>query len=707
MTYRLGVDIGGTFTDFALLEPASGRVAILKRLTTPEAPERAVLEGAAELLAREGVPLTEVSTLAHGTTLITNATIERRGAVTGMLVTRGFRDVVDIGVEQRYDLFDLRLDYTRPLVPRRLRVELAERILYDGRIERALDLDEVHGAVAGLIERFEIEALAICLLHAYANSSHEQQIKTLIEEQFPQLHLSCSGEVSPFMREYERWSTTIVNAYTQPMAERYLERLETGLRDTGFDGNLLIMTSSGGIATTETARRFPVRLIESGPAAGALMCAFQSELLGHPQVLSFDMGGTTTKGALIRDHAPLRRDDVEVARAHEFKKGSGLPLKIPAIDMIEIGSGGGSIAEADQRGVIRVGPRSAGANPGPASYRLGGEEATLTDANLVLGYLDPAFFLGGEMRLAPDNANGAIEEKVAGPLGLESVRAAWGIHETTNEDVARAFRVHAAERGFDYRASAMIAFGGSGPAHALRIARKLKVPRVIFPAGAGVMSAFGLLVSPLSFELVRSDTVFLDDITALEFEQRFRPLTETACEHLRQAGVSDGDIRVSRRLDMRYRGQGHEIEVAVPQSGNGNDDGPLARLPALFAERYREIFSLSFLEQPLEIVNWKLEAAGPRPEMGPRGYRLAEVASHAPEAAIKGTRRAYFPERGDFVDCPVYDRYAMRPGMSFPGPALVEERESTCVVGTGDRATVDDDDNLVAELGENQEGNDG
>ena len=435
------------------------------------------------------------------------------------------------------------------------------------------------------------------------------------------------------------------------------------------------------------------------------MCAFHSELLGLPQVLSFDMGGTTTKGALIRDYAALRRDDVEVARAHEFKKGSGLPLKIPAIDMIEIGSGGGSIAEADQRGLIRVGPRSAGANPGPASYCLGGNEATLTDANLMLGYLDPEFFLGGEMRLAPENANSAIEEKVAGPLGLTSVRAAWGIHETTNEDVARAFRVHAAERGFDYRASAMIAFGGSGPVHALRIARKLKVPRVIFPAGAGVMSAFGLLVSPLSFELIQSDNVFLDDITALDFEERFRPLLETASEYLRQAGVHDGDIRVSRRLDMRYQGQGHEIEVTVPQ--NGNDDRLLARLPTLFAERYREIFSLSFLEQPLEIVNWKLEVAGPRPEMGPRGYRLTKVSSHPREPAGKGMRRAYFPECGDFVDCPVYDRYAMRPGMSLQGPALVEERESTCVIGTGDRARVDGDDNLVVELGENREKNDG
>jgi N-methylhydantoinase A len=635
----------------------------------------------------------------HGTTLITNATIERRGAVTGFLVTKGFRDVLDIGKEQRYDLFDLRIRFPDPLVPRPLRREIEERIQFDGTVETPLDDDEVRRAVKDLIERHGIEALAVGLLHSYANPAHERQIQRLVAREFPSLRLSISSDICPFMREFERWTTTIVNAYTQPMVDRYLAALESGLAERGFRGKFYIMTSNGGVTTPATARRFPVRLIESGPAAGALMSGYLSQhLTERTHVLSFDMGGTTAKGALIRDRVPLRKYDLEVARVHAFKKGSGLPLKIPVIDMIEIGAGGGGIAAVDRRGVIQLGPRSAGADPGPACYGRDGHEATLTDANLVLGYLDPVFFLGGKMRLDPARAQEAVKNAVAETLDLPLARAAWGIHETANEDVARAFRVHAAERGFDYRGCSMIAFGGCGPIHALRIARKLKIPQVVFPAGAGVISAFGLLVSPLSHETIKSDRLLLDELTAQDLDRKFALLTEEVMSFLGEGEITAADARIARRLDMRYLGQGYEIEVSLPSDIEPGE--LLKRLPGLFAESYAKVFSMSFIDQPLEIVNWKVRASGPMPSLGKSGFVLASGRSERQRQALKGRRQAYFPAEGGYVDCPIYDRYALHPGAGLTGPALIEENESTCVIGVGDRVTVDEHWNLVATVQE-------
>ena len=699
MTYRLGIDIGGTFTDFVLLDSRTGHSAIHKCLTTPGDPARAVLEGTVELLAQRKVSMAQVATVMHGTTLITNATIERRGAVTGFLVTKGFRDVLDIGKEQRYDLFDLRIRFPDPLVPRSLRRELSERIQFDGTVETPLADAEIRCAIADLVEQHDIEALAVGLLHSYANPAHERQIQQLVAREFPSFHLSISSDVCPFMREFERWTTTIVNAYTQPMVDRYLVALESGLKSLGFCGKFYVMMSNGGVATPATARRFPVRLIESGPAAGALMSSYISQhFTGRPHVLSFDMGGTTAKGCLIRDSVPLRKYDVEVARVHAFKKGSGLPLKIPVIDIIEIGAGGGGIAAVDRRGVIQLGPRSAGADPGPACYGRNGRDATLTDANLVLGYLDPAFFLGGKMRLDPDPANKAIQSTVARELDLPLARAAWGIHETANEDVARAFRVHAAERGFDYRGCSMIAFGGCGPIHATRIARKLKIPEVVFPSGAGVMSAFGLLVSPLSHETIKSDRLLLDELGADVFEAKFAALTDEVMSFLREGGVGAAEATVLRRLDMRYLGQGYEIEVALPNNVDTNE--LLDRLPALFAESYARVFSMSFIEQPLEIVNWTVRASGPLPWLNGRRLALAGPASGPQRPTLKGRRQVYLPANDHYAECPVYDRYALQIGVMLTGPALIEENESTCVIGVGDYVTVDEHHNLVARVAE-------
>ncbi|MEN9761827.1 MAG: hypothetical protein RI906_1653, partial [Pseudomonadota bacterium] len=530
------------------------------------------------------------------------------------------------------------------------------------------------------------------LLNSFVNPVHEQRIGDLVARHWPELYVSTSADVLPYAKEYERWTTTLINAYAQPMVDRYLSNLESGLAGRGAKGLLFIMTSSGGTVTPATARRYPVRMLESGPAAGVLMSAHHGRRLGVDDILSYDMGGTTAKGAIVRGGEPERSYEIEVARVHEFRAGSGLPVRVPVIEMIEIGAGGGSIAEIDQRGLVRVGPRSAGAAPGPACYGLGGLKPTLTDANLVLGYYDPAFFLGGKMGLDQKAAERAIQDAIASPLGIDLARAAWGIHEIINEDVARAFRVHASEIGFDYRRGTMIGFGGSGPAHAMRIARKLRIPRVILPVASGVMSALGMLVSPLSFQLARSDVVLIENLKADEFASRFARMDDEAYIFLKDAGVSRDQVRFVRRLDLRYFGQGYEIELTLPPDSSPSE--VFAGLAQRFADRYREVFSLSYLREPVEIVNWKVEVWGPDPDTS--DYRLE--GGTTVESARKGVRRAYFPEAGGFVECPVYDRYALGVGETLVGPALIEERESTCVVGVGDSVTLDLKGNLVATI---------
>jgi N-methylhydantoinase A len=693
MTYRIGVDIGGTFTDFALFDENASRIAIHKQLTTPDDPSRAVLEGVTVMLKDNGVDISAIGSLSHGTTLVTNALIERKGAVTGMLVTRNFLDVPDMAREQRYDLFDLRLTFPEPLVPRDRRREITERVGYDGAVSEALDLEEAEAAVRDLIDNAGIAALAICLLHSYANPAHEQAIEGMVRAKFPDLHVSTSADIHAGLGEWERWTTASMNAYVQPLFDRYLARIENGLRDLGFGGELYIMTSSGGMLLPETARRYPVRMLESGPAAGVLMSAFHGRALGLDNVLSFDLGGTTAKGALVRGGEPLKTDQMEVARVHDFKRGSGLPARVSSIDMIEIGAGGGSIAWIDERGLLKVGPKSAGADPGPACYGQGGPHASLTDANLMLGFLDPNFFLGGAMTLDKPAAERAITATVADPLGLTPMRAAWGMHDIANEDVARAFRIHASERGFDYRQATMIAFGGSGPLQAMAIAAKLNIPRVIFPIGAGVMSAMGLLASPLSFEQARTRRTFLDDIDGAAFADILAPLTEAAKQPLLAAGLGDDEIRPRIRLDMRYFGQGHEIEVTVP----GTDPASaFLQLPSLFASKYTSLFGVAPMDEALEIVTWKVEVEGPPPPLQ-AGYSV--TGSGGPRGdgtALKGSRVCHFG--GDPITTPVYDRYALTSGMSITGPALIEERESTCVITPGHRAEVDAALNIVAEL---------
>ena len=688
---RIGVDIGGTFPAFSLSGVGRRRLAIYKRPTTPPDPSRAGCEGVVALCQENCVALGDVAEIVHGTTLATNAVIERKGARLGLLGTAGFTDIMDMGFERRYDLFDLRITYPAPLAPRSLRAEVAERIRHDGSVETALD----EAGVTRAAQRFrdlEVKAVAVCFLNAYANPAHERRAAEILTAALPDVFVSCSAEVFQGMREFERWTTTTVNAFTGPMFDTYVARLESGLGARGFAGHLYIMASSGGMLTTTTARRYPVRALESGPAAGALMSAAHGRALKLANLLSFDMGGTTAKGALVRGGEPIKKYEMEVARAYEFRRGSGMPVRIPVIDMIEIGAGGGSIADVDQRGLLKVGPESAGAMPGPACYGQGGTRPTLTDANLLLGYLDPAFFLGGKMGLDIGAAENAIANGVAKRLGVPTLRAAFGIHDIISEDVARAFRIHATERAFDYRTSSMVAFGGSGPLHALRIARKLKIPRVVFPVAAGVMSALGLLESPLAFEVARSRRVHVADLDAARFGAAFAELEEDAVRVLVDSGVARKDIRIVRHLDMRYQGQGHEIEVKLTEA---EDAATLfGSIEELFGTAYQRIYTLR-LDEPVEIVNWKVEAVGPATGLG-EAYALAGVTAAA--SAQKGMRRAYDALSGQMTDWPVYDRYALKPGMSIDGPALIEERESTCVVGAGDRVTVDPRLNLVAEL---------
>ena len=692
-TLRVGVDIGGTFTDFALYDESTGRMLTHKQLTSSRDPSVAVLDGIAHLLREHALPIGALADVVHGTTLVINAVIERKGAPTAMIVTKGFRDLPDMGREHRYDIYDLRIQFPKPLVPRELRYEVEERIHYDGAVLKPLDLAGFKMGFRGwLKDHAAVEAVAVCLLHSYINGDHEAAIRDWLAAEFPALHISISSEVVPYIREFERWTTASVNAFVQPMVDRYLGRLESGLAAMGFGGQFHLMTSSGGTLDATNSRRFPVRLLESGPAAGALMSARIGRQMGVDHLLSFDMGGTTAKGCIVSDGELLRTYDYEVARVHEFKKGSGLPIKIPVIDMIEIGAGGGSIAEIDERGVLRVGPRSAGADPGPACYDQGGRWATLTDANLALGYLDPASFLGGKMRIEPGLATAAIREHVATPLRMETMDAAWGIHAVINENVARAFRVHASERGIDYRRCSMVAFGGSGPIHALRIARTLGIPRVICPPGAGVMSAMGLLMSPTSFETGQTHRVALGDLTAPEFARILSSLEARARDVLVSGGVAREKIRYIRRLDMRYVGQGYELEVPLP-------DGDAAMLfpdvLRLYYRTYEAIFSKSFVDQTVEIVNWKVEAIADGPALETR-YRIARTAVGADGA--RPTRPVYFPDRKGFVDCPVYDRRTLVAGTRITGPALIEETESTCVVGPGDSVEIDAELNLIANI---------
>ena len=620
--------------------------------------------------------------------------IERKGAKTALMTTQGFRDSIEIGRETRYDLYDLMLEQPKPLVPRYLRFDVPQRTLADGSTDTALDTNFVGRLASELAER-GIEAVAICFLHSFTNPEDERQAREIIRQVAPQLRVSISSDVVPEIREFERASTTIANVYVQELVEKYLRQLEKRLATNGFAGNFYLMLSSGGIATVDTTVKYPVRLLESGPAAGALAANAYGIATGHIDLISFDMGGTTAKICVIDDGQPLIAHEFEVDRVYRFAKGSGLPIKLPVIELIEIGTGGGSIARVDSLGLLKAGPDSAGADPGPVSYNNGGTEPTITDANLILGYLDPNYFLGGKMTLDMDKCRQAIKEKIADPLGMTIEEAAWGIHQIANENMANAARVHVLERGKDPRRYPMFAFGGAGPVHAYRIAASLGSPLLLAPLGAGVMSTVGFLSAPLAFDFVRSWVTELDDIDWNRVNKLFAEMEAEGEKLLIESEVAPNDITHRRQVDMRYVGQGHEIRVSMPHGQLSESDR--ASLIERFEATYRELYERSGPPVPIEILNWRVVSAGPKPDVSLTVQEKNDGARVA-EDCIKGHRPAYFPETVGFVATAIYNRYKMKPGMTFDGPAIVEERESTVIIGPGARCSIDEHHNLLVQM---------
>jgi N-methylhydantoinase A len=578
-------------------------------------------------------------------------------------------------------------------VPRHLRRGVHERIDAAGQVLQPIDLEQARHEVETLLAE-EITALAVCLLHSYANPTHERHLKAFLSERFPQLYVSLSAELAPSMGEYERTSTAVANAYVQPLVQQYLQHLQAGLQQRGFQGDFYLMSSAGGTITAETSAQYPVLLVESGPVAGALMSQYLGRQTTGPNLLAFDMGGTTAKGCVIKGGTLKKEYSIEVARAYQDKKGSGLPLLIPAVQLIEIGAGGGSIASVDELRRLRVGPESAGADPGPACYGRGGVQPTVTDANVVLGYLNPHFFLGGDMALDTAAARRAVQRDVAGPLGMEVVQAALGIHEVANEHMARAFRLHAAEAGVDIRGHDLVAFGGAGPVHALGVARRLGVQRVVVPWGAGVFSAFGLLVSPLGFDVAQTARQALAELDTAALEERFGSLAERTLEMLRRARLTPQQVTLARAADLRYQGQGYTVEVSADAL---DPTDAVEALAQRFINAYTRLYGVAAMNAPIEIVHWKVAGIGP---VEPLDIRQAGQPSDTAVArqALKGQRPMYIPETGDFQPGAVYDRYALRPGDTVVGPAVVEERESSLVLFPGSSGRVDAHLNMVVTL---------
>jgi N-methylhydantoinase A len=676
---RLGVDIGGTFTDVAL--EVGDRRYSAKILTTPHAPERGVLAAMHAVLDQAALAPGALSIIIHGTTLATNAIIERKGAKTALVTTEGFRDTIEIRHENRFEQYDVNIDLPPPLVPRRLRRVVPERMDAHGRVVTPLDEDAL-AALASQLAADGVESVAIGFLHSYVNPAHEERAQEVLAKHLRGVTMTLSSEVSPEMREYERLSTACANAYVQPMMGRYLVNLEAMLQEEGFKCPLFLMTSGGGLTTVETAIRFPVRLVESGPAGGAIFAGHIARQCGLDKVLSYDMGGTTAKICLIDDLRPQTSRAFEVARVYRFKKGSGLPLRIPVIEMVEIGAGGGSIARVDPLKRITVGPDSAGADPGPACYGQGGTLPSVTDADLLLGRIDPTGFSGGRMALDRPAAEAAMQAEVADKLDLALELAALGVSEIVDENMANAARVHAIESGKDARGRTLVAFGGAAPLHASRMADKLGLDRVLVPSNAGVGSAVGFLRAPIAYEVVRTQLQRLDNFDADAANGLLSAMYDEAATIVRR-GAPDAKLTETRSALMRYRGQGHEITVPLRAKTYRREDA--AEIHAAFEEAYRRLYSRIIPGVEVEVLSWVVLVAAPAP--------VAEVAPPALPAAFaaaEARRRPVFdPETGEFVEVAIYERPALAPGAALKGPAVIVEDETSTVIGRNFAARVD------------------
>ncbi|MFV0296670.1 MAG: hydantoinase/oxoprolinase family protein [Hyphomicrobiaceae bacterium] len=681
---RLAADIGGTFTDIVL--ESGGELTSTKVLTTPRAPEQAVVEGARQVLAEAGLGFGDINVFLHGTTLATNAIIERKGAKTARVATKGFRDVIEIADESRYDQYDVFLEKPRPLVERALRFTVPERMDVEGQVRLALDEAAVR-RVAEDLKRLDIRAVAVAFLHSYVNNAHEVRAGEIIAEVCPGIEITLSSEVCPEAREFDRTSTAVANAYVQPLMAGYLKRLAEAFGKEGYRNPIHLMTSSGSLASLETARRFPVRLVESGPAGGAILAAGVAEERKEHSILSFDMGGTTAKICLIENGEPLKARFFEVDRRQRFMKGSGMPLRIPVIEMVEIGAGGGSIARVDELKRIQVGPESAGAEPGPACYGRGGSEPTVTDADVALGKVDPARFAGGSISIDKALAQKAIDANVGEPLAMETSKGAWGIAEIVDENMANAARVHAVERGMAIGERTMIAFGGAAPLHAARLAEKLGISRVIVPSGAGVGSAIGFLRAPAAYETVRARYMRLDQLDVAAVNDLLGQMTREASTEAASA-AGGAALSVERGAFMRYAGQGHEIQVALPDRPITASDVQAIR--DIFEAEYRRLFERHIPNAAIEVMSWSVGVSTAREKRS----EVADVTQGA--AASPSGRRSVFDGRlGEPVDAAIYERSTLAPGQRIEGPAVVVEDGTSTLVSSSFNAHVDGGGALV------------
>lgn len=689
---RVASDIGGTFTDIVLQTP--DRLVTTKLLTTPRAPEQAVLEGVSTVLAQANLQFSDLEVFLHGTTLATNAIIERKGARTALIATEGFRDVLEIADESRYDQYDVFIEKPATVVPRSLRFTVPERVDVEGNILIALDEAAVV-AVAQQLKALQVDAVAIAFIHSYVNPVHEQQVARIVREHCPELEITISSEVCPEAREYERTSTAVVNAYVQPLIAGYLQRLASGFAAKGYNKAIHLMTSGGNLASLETACRFPIRLVESGPAGGAILAAALASERDEQQILSFDMGGTTAKVCLIENGTPLKARSFEVDRTARFMKGSGLPVRIPVIEMIEIGAGGGSIARLDEMGRIQVGPQSAGSEPGPACYGRGGEQATVTDGDITLGKIDPARFAGGRIPIFADKAAVAIDAAigVSSPTAsgtntaMSTETAAFGLVEIVDENMANAARVHAVERGVDLAGRTLIAFGGAAPLHASRLAEKLGIKRIIIPHGAGVGSAIGFLRAPAAYETVRSRYMLLESLDAPAVNNLLQEMA-TEAEQAARSAAGEEELFTERGAFMRYAGQGHEIHVMLPERALVSGDGSALR--ERFEAAYRALFNRQIPGAAIEIMSWSLSVSTARSESA----ALPQPTDGGLVPATT-TRQVFDAALGKSVPTQIVDREQLSPGQRITGPAIVVEEGTSTLISSSFDATVDGGQALI------------
>jgi len=680
---RLAVDIGGTFTD-VVLESADGSRVTTKLLTTQSYPGEAVLAGIDDVMGRADASPNDIGLIIHGTTLATNAMIERSGATTALLTTQGHRDALEMAHEDRFEQYDINIDRPQPLVPRYLRLPIDERMDRNGKVLRPLDEDSV-AATLPILDKHEVESVAIGYLHAFVNASHEQRTAELLQAARPDLSVTLASEVCPEIREFERLSTACANAYIQPLMTRYLQRLAAELTELGYACPFLLMTSGGGLTTLETATRFPIRLVESGPAGGAILAQHVARETGLERLLSFDMGGTTAKLCLIDDYEPLMSRSFEVDRVYRFKKGSGLPVRIPVIEMVEIGAGGGSIASVDKLERIQVGPESAGSEPGPAAYGRGGQRPTVTDADVHLGRIHAAKFAGGALQLDAEASSRAIEHGICKALHLDPDIGAFGICEVVDENMAAAARTHAAEFGMDLGQRDMIAFGGAAPLHAARLGEKLGVRRIVVPTEAGVGSAIGFLLAPIAYEVVRSRRQRLSSLQPDLINSLMRDMFDEAVAVVRQ-GSSAPDLAETRQAYMRYVGQGHEIAVNLPVGEY--DDGHAAVFKQAFEEAYAKLYGRTIDGIEVEALSWTLTISAPRRSKAGRPFKSQQRKGATP-VKPKKTQSMFDPVATDRIDVPVYMREQLSPGDQVDGPALITEDQTTTVVTSRYAAEID------------------